>query len=248
LRSTSGMKMTDAGQRFYEHAQRALSATEEAELGARGAASTLRGRLRISAAVTFARIHVVPYLSSFLTQHPELEIELVLDDRNVDLIEEGIGVALRMGSLVDSSLIARKIAQAKRVVLALPSYFARAGIPQNPRDLSGHTAVVYDQRGGGTVWKFRHDKEEEVVTLRGRIRANAAEGVRAAVLAGLGLTVSSEWMFAPELADKTVQMCLSEWELPPIDLWAVFPGGRKISAKARAFIDFVEARMREYKW
>src|ERR1700733_1082219 len=123
LRSTSRMKMTDAGQRFYEHAQRALSATEEAELGARGAASTLRGRLRVSAAVTFARIHVIPYLSSFLAQHPELEIELVLDDRNVDLIEEGIGVALRMGSLVDSSLIARKIAQAKRVVLALPSYF-----------------------------------------------------------------------------------------------------------------------------
>lgn len=247
LRTTHGMTPTEAGQDFYEHARRALLAAEEAELAARSAATSLKGRLRISAAVTFARIHVVPYLPSFLAQHPELELEIILDDRNVDLIEGGIDVALRMGVLNDSSLTARKIAQGKRVVLATPSYLAHAGIPKTPQDLASHECIIYDQRGGGAAWMFRRGDEEESVMLKGRVRINAAEGVRAAVLCGLGLTVASQWMFAPELADETVDTCLSDWQLPGIDLWAVFPSGRKVSSKARAFADFVAARMSTFE-
>jgi DNA-binding transcriptional LysR family regulator len=247
LRSTHGMRATEAGLSFYEHAQRALHATQEAELAARGAAASLKGRLRICAAVTFARIHIIPHMPSFLARHPELEIDFVLDDHNVDLIEGGIDVALRMGSLSDSSLTARKVAVGKRFVLATPSYLAREGTPKSPQELASHAGIIYDQRGGGSVWKFRRGETEESVTLTARVRVNAAEGVRAAVLCGLGLTVSSEWMFAPELAHKVVHTCLSDWELPAIDLWAVFPSGRKVSSKARAFADFVEARMRSMK-
>jgi DNA-binding transcriptional LysR family regulator len=242
-RTTHGMTPTEAGRSFYQHSQHALVAAEEAEFAARGAATSLKGRLRVGAAVTFARIHIIPYLPSLLAQHPELQIEMVLDDRNVDLIEAGIDVALRMGALSDSSLTARKIAQGKRVVLATPSYFAVAGTPKMPHELGAHESVIYDQRGGGSTWTFRSGDEEASVTLKGRIRVNAAEGVRAAVLCGFGLTVSSQWMFAPELASKTVETCLSEWQLPAIDLWAVFPSGRKVSSKARSFADFVQARM-----
>jgi DNA-binding transcriptional LysR family regulator len=243
LRSTRGLTPTEAGRSFYDHARRALVAIEDADLAARGVAAALKGRLRISAAVTFARIHVIPHLSSFLAQHPELDIEIVLDDRNVDLIEGGIDIALRMGSLTDSSLTARKIAQGRRSVLGAPSYFARAGTPKKPSELASCESVIYEQRGGGATWTFRRGEAEETVTLNGRIRVNAAEGVRAAVICGLGLTVSSEWMFAPELADGTLHRVLTAWTLPDIDLWAVFPTGRKASAKARAFVDFVEIQL-----
>jgi DNA-binding transcriptional LysR family regulator len=124
-RTTRGLTATEAGLNFYERARRAIEETEEAELSARTAGSSLTGRLRICAAVTFARIHVVPRLPEFLARHPELEMELVLDDRNIDLVQEGIDVALRMGRLVDSTLTARRIASSPHAVLATPSYFAR---------------------------------------------------------------------------------------------------------------------------
>lgn len=243
LRSTHGLTPTEAGQNFYEHAKRSIEEADEADMAARGAAMALTGRLRICAAVTFARLHIVPHLGQFLAEHPSLEVEVVLDDRNVDLIEAGIDVALRMGDLVDSGLTARKIAQSRRLVLGTPAYFERVGEPQVPADVASHQAVVYDQRGGGAVWAFQQGSEKTTVTVRGRLRISAAEGIREAVLAGLGLTISSEWMFAPELQAGTVKPVLQDWTLPSIDLWAVFPTGRQASAKARAFVAFVESRM-----
>ncbi|MGY2164374.1 LysR family transcriptional regulator [Pseudomonas tolaasii] len=243
LRSTHGLTPTEAGQSFYEHAKRSIEEADEADMAARGAGAALSGRLRICAAVTFARLHLVPHLGQFLAEHPSLDVEVVLDDRNVDLIEAGIDVALRMGDLVDSGLTARKIAQGRRLVLGTPAYFKAAGEPLLPADLTSHQAVVYDQRGGGAVWAFQQDSVKTNVTVRGRLRISAAEGIREAVLAGLGLTISSEWMFAPELQAGTVKSVLQDWTLPPIDLWAVFPTGRQASAKARAFVAFVESRM-----
>jgi DNA-binding transcriptional LysR family regulator len=241
LRSTHGLAATEAGQNFYEHAKRAIEEADEADLAARGAGAALSGRLRISAATTFARLNLIPRLGEFLAAHPGLDVEVVLDDRNVDLIEAGIDVALRMAELADSALTARKIAQSRRLVLGTPSYFAKAGEPQTPADLGGHQAVIYDVRGGGTDWTFVQGTVKAAVTLKGRIRITAAEGIREAVFGDLGLTISSEWMFVPELASGRVREVLQGWRLPPVDLWAVFPAGRQASAKARAFVSFVES-------
>jgi DNA-binding transcriptional LysR family regulator len=197
-RSTRGLTPTEAGLGYLERARRALDEASEAELAARGAGAGLKGRLRICAAVTFARIHVIPMLPKFLTQNPELELEVVLDDRQIDLVQEGIDVALRMGKLMDSTLTARRIARCKRVVLGTPAYFDRAGTPSTPSELSKHQAVVYLQ-GEGSVWSFRRETSELAVTVQSRLRVTAAEGVRAAVLADVGLTIASEWMFSPEL-------------------------------------------------
>ncbi len=243
LRTTHGLTPTESGQGFYEHAKRAIEEAEEADLAARGAGAALSGRLRICAAVTFARLHVMPHLPAFLDQHPALDIDVILDDRNVDLVEAGIDIALRMGSLADSSLTARKIGQGRRLVLGTPSYFAKAGEPRTPTDLVAHQAVIYDQRGGGAAWTFRQGSAEMVVTVKGRVRVTAAEGVREAVFSGLGLTVGSEWMFVHELRSGRVRAVLGDWTLPPIDLWTVFPTGRQASAKARAFATFIEARL-----
>jgi DNA-binding transcriptional LysR family regulator len=238
-RSTRGLTPTEAGLGYLERARRALEEAAEAELAARGAGAGLKGRLRICAAVTFARIHLIPLLPKFLVQNPELDLEVVLDDRQIDLVQEGVDVALRMGKLMDSALTARRIARCKRLVLGTPAYFDRAGTPSTPSELSKHQAVVYLQ-GEGSVWSFRRDSSELAVTVQSRLRVTAAEGVRAAVLADVGLTIASEWMFSPELRSGAVRAVLLEWSLPAVDLWAVFPTGRTATAKARAFVDFFE--------
>jgi DNA-binding transcriptional LysR family regulator len=243
VRTTRGLTVTEAGLNYYERARRSIQEADEAELAARGAGSSLTGKLRVCAAVTFARIHLMPRLPEFLARHPDLEIEVVLDDRNIDLVQEGIDVGLRMGPLADSSMTARRIAGGRHAVLGTPAYFARAGEPTAPGELPAHEAVIYAQIGGGPVWSFRRDGAELVVTLKGRLRVTAAEGVRAAVLANAGIAITSEWMFAPEIADGTVKAVLRDWELPGTDLWAVFPAGRTATTKARTFIRFVQQVM-----
>jgi DNA-binding transcriptional LysR family regulator len=243
LRTSRSFGATEAGQIFYERAKLAITDADEAELAARGAGAGLVGRLRVSAGVTFARLKIVPKLGRLLALHPKLEIELILDDRNVDLVGEGVDIALRMGVLTDSALTARKIARIRRRVVGTPAYFARAGAPLDPRDLKRHEAIIYTQGGGGVAWTFVKDGVEESVALRGRIRSTAAEAIREAVLADLGLAVASDGMLGNELKSGSVLEMLPDWRLPSLDVWAVFPSGRRASAKAHAFAAFVEKEL-----
>lgn len=241
IRSTHGLTPTEAGLRFYERAKAAIQEADEAEFAARGAGTGLSGCLRVSAATTFARLHIIPLLPRFLEQHPDLEIDVILDDRVIDLVAEGIDISLRMGALPDSSAVARKLATGGRSVFATPGYLARAGTPHTPADIAGHETIIYSQVSN--IWSFSREGTVASVTVRGRVRVSAAEGLRAAVLADMGLTIVSDWMFAPELTSGAVERVLTDWALPPIDLWAVFPAGRMASAKARQFASFVEAAM-----
>ncbi|WP_122049719.1 LysR family transcriptional regulator [Asaia bogorensis] len=241
IRSTHGLTPTEAGQAYYERARNALQEADEAELAARGAGSGLSGRLRVSAATTFARLHIIPRLPAFLDAHPQLDVDILLDDRMIDLVAEGVDISLRMGALADSSAVARKLATGKRSVLATPAYLARAGMPLVPADLADHNAIVYSQLPN--VWSFHRDGSAVSVSVAGRLRVSAAEGLRAAILADMGLTITSDWMFAPELENGAVTRLLPAWSLPDIDLWAVFPAGRMMTAKARQFADFVQGLM-----
>jgi len=208
------------------------------------AAVTLSGRLRVNAPLTFARLHVIPRLPIFMTEHPSLDVDVVLDDRDIDLIEAGIDVALRLGRLGDSSTTVRKIGHCRSCVVGTPSYFAAHGRPKAPGDLIEHQAVIYEQRVGGRTWTFRQGTTETTVTMRGRLRVSAAEGVREGVLAGLGLSIGgSEWLFTPELKSGAIISVLQDWSLPAVDLWALFPAGRQASAKARAFTSFIERQL-----
>lgn len=240
LRSSRRLIPTEAGRNFYEHAKRALEEADEAELAARGAGAGLSGVLRFAAAITFSRLHVVPLLPTFMAQHPALQIEAILDDRNVDLIEEGIDVALRIGKLADSSHVAHCIGRARRSVVGSRAYFARAGKPRRPSDLARHESVIYLQGGGGQEWLFNKGKQREQATLQGRLRTTAAEVMREAVISGMGLCVATDAMF-PAKESKNLERVLTDWQLPPIDIWAVFPAGRRASAKARAFAEHVES-------
>jgi DNA-binding transcriptional LysR family regulator len=239
-RSTRGLTPTEAGVAFYERALRAVTEADEADAAARGASASLEGRLRISAAVTFSRIHLVPRLAEFLDAHPRLELELVMDDRPRDLVAENIDAALRLGALTDSSLRARKLARSERLVLCSPAYLARRGTPAAPADLLNHDAIIYSQWTGGEEWSFRRGTAETSIRFQRRLMITAAEGVRAAVISGQGFAIASRWMFTPELESGEVVSILSDWTLPPLDLWVIYPSGRLTSTKARAFVKWFE--------
>ncbi|WP_010187464.1 LysR family transcriptional regulator [Sphingomonas sp. PAMC 26605] len=240
VRSTRQLHPTEAGQAFYERARRTLAEADEAETAARGLGKGLDGRLRVGAPVTFARLHVIPKIGGFLDAHPNLRVDFVLDDRFVDLMGENIDVALRGGELSDSSLTARKLATCDRLVVASPTYLARMGTPSTPADLLEHTALVYTQGLIAEEWRFQGANGETSVRIPTRLSFSAAEGVREAVIAGLGLAISSRWVMQPELASGSVVPVLTDWKLPTADLWALFPSGRLPTAKARAFVSWFE--------
>jgi DNA-binding transcriptional LysR family regulator len=240
VRSTRQLSPTEAGIAFYERALRAITEANEAEAAAQGAGAGLEGRLRICAPVTFARLHLVPRLGAFLDAHPKLRLELVMDDRSIDLVAENIDAALRMGALTDSALTARKLTQGERLVVASPVYLARRGVPFTPADLLEHDAIIYGQSSGGEEWRFRRGTSETSVHTQTRLTLSAAEGVRAAVITGQGYSISSRWMFAPELESGEVVSVLDEWTLPSMDLWVIYPSGRLTSTKARAFVKWFE--------
>jgi len=159
-----------------------------------------------------------------------------MDDRRIDLVEANIDVALRVGSLADSSLVARKLRTGSRLVVASPAYLLRRGTPSTPDDLQSHDVIAYTQAPGVDDLCFRQGDRDTTVQVASRLTLTAAEGVREAVFAGLGLAAISQWMMPEELAAGTVVPVLTDWSLPPVDLWAVFPAGRLPGARARAFV------------
>lgn len=249
MRSTRGLMPTEAGQTFCESARRVIEQADEAVHAARGANAGLQGRLRVSVGMAFGKLHLMPLLPVFLADHPNLSIDLILDDRTIGLISEGVDIGLCFGPLPDSSLTARKIATCKRIVSGTPAYFERAGVPVTPTELRRHAAVIHTQdREGSDTWSFRQGKSETSVSVSGRLRVSTSEGLRAAVLGGMGLAIASEWTFTPELAHGAVRAVLTAWTLPLSDLWAVFPTGRMVNAKARAFATFVETAFRNHQF
>lgn len=238
LRSAHGLTATEAGQRYFERVARIIADTEEADAVARNSLVRLEGRLRVAVPTTFGRVHIIPKLGAFLALHPKLDVDIELDDRRVDLVAEGIDVAIRLGTLNDSSVVAKRLASGRCSVMATPAYMKSAPVLEQPDDLMNHPCILYT-RGGTLKPVFHRDAEERKVTLRTRLRLSAAEGVRAAVLADLGFTLAADFMFRPELENGSVCRYLQDWSLPSVDLWALYPSGRLTSAKARAFTDFV---------
>ena len=244
-RTTRALTLTDAGRVYYDRAKAALDAAEEAEAGARGAGAALTGRLRICAPVTFARLHIIPSLPMFMAAHPALDLDLVLDDRRIDLVEEGIDVAIRAGVLADSSMVATHIASGRRQVVGAPEFWRAQGDPAAPADLASLAFVAYGDAPGGTDWVFARDGRTELARLTPKIRVNALEGVREAVFAGIGFAIISEWSTNDAVKEGRVEVRLADHQLPSVDLWAIFPAGRQPSARARAFAAHMKGLMAE---
>src|SRR5580698_1597747 len=170
MRSTRSVVPTEAGRIFYERAKRTIEEADEAVMAAQGSANGLSGKLRVSTSICFGRLHVIPRLSAFLAENPDLDLELVLDDRLVDLVNEGIDVALRTGPMPNSNMTARRIAEGRTVVVATPAYLQRHGTPTSPEDLVGHQAIILTRGGGRDSFIFRKTDTEAPVTLQGRLK------------------------------------------------------------------------------
>jgi DNA-binding transcriptional LysR family regulator len=243
VRSTRQLTPTEQGRIFYEHANKVIEDAEAAVASVGSKSQNFSGQIRIGGTLTFMSQYIIPKLPLFLNEHPAIDISINLDDRNVGLIEQGIDLALRMGQLEDSGYVAKRIGRCRRIVVGTPSYLAKHSAPQKPEDLMDHSIVVLSQGEGGERFTFKGSKGNKSVSVRPKLRINATEGVRSAVLADAGLSVATEWMFETELKTGAVQEVLNDWTLPDLDLWAVMPRGRRVSPKVRALVDFIEAQV-----
>lgn len=238
-RTSRNVRVTDAGQMFYEKVSRVMRDLDTAEhLIGRGALKP-SGRLSVSLSAGFGRLHIVPLLPAFRALYPDIIVELIVTDRFVDLVEDGFDVAIRIGQLSDSALVARRIGSSPRVTVATPDYLARCGEPYHPDELKAHACIVYAFQRSPNPWLFATNGEPTELAVGGPLRTNDAENVRAAVLAGLGIAQAPRWLFSAELADGKVRELLPRYTPRPTPIHAVFPAERPTAPKVRAFVDFV---------
>lgn len=242
-RTTRRLALTEAGETYRDWCARIVQEVEEAELEAGRHGSEPRGRLRVSAPMTFGFLALSPLVPEFLARHPGIELDLTLDDRIVDLLAEGFDVALRIGSLRDSSLVARRLATARVVCAASPAYLARAGTPAEPDDLRRHDCLRYTYRRSPDVWEFVRGGEVRAVRVRGSLSANNGDALRAAALRGLGVVCLPDFMVGEEVERGDLVRLLAGWDTAEAPIHAVWPPQRHPAAKLRAFIDFLAERL-----
>jgi LysR family transcriptional regulator, regulator for bpeEF and oprC len=240
LRRTSrSLSVTEAGQDFYEAAVRLIDDLEAAESRVGRGQSKPSGLIRVTVAPVFGRLHIVPRLPAFFAQYPDISLETVVTDRTVNLVEEGIDLAIHNGALADSAAMVRRIATTPVITVATPAYLEAHGEPSTPEELDEHRCVIFAPQGAPKVWGFKGKFGEIECRPHGKFRTNDADQIRSAVLCDLGLAHAPGWLFAREVASGKVRRVLRAYEPGPLPISAVHPAGRRLPAKVRVFIDFL---------
>jgi DNA-binding transcriptional LysR family regulator len=244
-RTTRTLSLTEVGQFYYEQASRILTELDDANVIASQFDGAPRGILRVSTPVAFGRLHVAPVLRQFLDRFPEVRVDLLATDQTVDLVEAGIDIALRIGSLPNSDLVARKLAPNHYVLCASEEYLDRHKAPAHPQDLAQHNCLAYRFASGPIVWTFRRGDELERVQVSGILQANSFGALKSAAGAGLGLVVLPLWSAMPCLKSGELRAVLREYSVSPRQaeteaaIYAVYPHRKHLSPKVRAFLDFM---------
>lgn len=241
-RTTRSLALTDDGARYFEDVRRLVAEVAEAEALLRRGEQQLNGWLRVAASVGFGIRVLMPHVRSFLAAHPGVKVDLKLNDGFVDLVEQGIDVAVRIGHLADSSLVARRIGSTQRVLVAGRAYIdalpSERSLPRRPDDLRDHACIVYTELSTGNLWDFTGPDGADVsVRVEGPLQTNSSEVVRSSVLGGLGIAYSPIWLFTDALSHGDVQLVLPEWRTRSLPLHLVSPPQRRQAAKVRAFAD-----------
>lgn len=242
-RTTRRLTPSDAGRELAATARRLL-ADYEAALGV-AAAEPVSGLLRVTAPLSFGRRHVTPLVNEFLDRYPQVQVELVLADRNLDLIEEDLQLAVRIGPLPNSGLLMRKVGEVRRILVAAPSYLARCPPLRRPADVAAHETIASVAANQTLTWRFGGPRSGSAVVLTPRLIVNEVESVLIAVRAGRGLARVLSYQAADDLAAGTLVRLLPEFEPPPLPVQLVVPGGRQLAPRVRAFIDHAVARLPE---
>ena len=242
-RTTRSLSLTEAGRGYFERAERILADLDEADLAVSHLQAAPRGRLRVSAPMSFGFLHLAPALSDFLVRYADVTVDVAMNDRFVDLVDEGFDVALRIATLPDSSLIARRLAPARRVICASPEYLAARGAPQSPDDLRAHACLFNSNLPSARDWRFvASDGSAWPVTVNGRLSANSGDALRIAALHGLGLANLPTFIVGADLKAGTLATVLDAFVAQDLSINAVYPHSRHLSPTVRAFVDFLAKR------
>ncbi|MEE9494862.1 MAG: LysR family transcriptional regulator [Gammaproteobacteria bacterium] len=236
-RTTRHVSPTEIGRAYYERCIPLLEELDELESSVRDIHASPRGELRISAPVSFAELHLMSLVSAFTQQYPDICIDLRLSDRVVDIVEEGIDLAIRIGNLPDSSLVARSLGEIQTIAYASPEYLQENGVPQQPDDLLQHACVIDTNIADGRRWRFKHNGRETTVPVQGNHAVNSAIAVRELVLAGKGIAIGPRFVIADDLKAGRLNSVLGEYEIQTFGLYAVYSHRRHLSTKVRLFID-----------
>jgi DNA-binding transcriptional LysR family regulator len=241
-RSTRSLSLTEVGALFYQHCRRVADEVAAAEEAVGQLHSEPRGVLRLTAPVAFGTLHIAPALPSFLARYPDLAMDVTITDRMIDLVDEGYDVAVRLGRVIDPSLVAVKLAPVRRVVCATPEYFKRRGIPDSPDELANHNCLYYTHVAGPGEWRLKGVDGEITIPVRGDLRINDDEALSQAVLGGLGVALLPTFLIGKELQSGRLQAVLSDYVPLERYIFAVRLQNANPPAKVRAFIDFLRAR------
>ena len=242
-RTTRRLALTEAGAALFEASRGAIERIEEAEEAVARFQKRPRGRLKVSVPMSFGVLHLGTAVAEFLDQEPEVTLDLRLDDRFVNLVEEGIDVAVRIGRLTDSSLIARKLSITSQVLCASPAYLAQHGEPEVPEDLTGHNCLLYSYLSSANIWRFTAPDGREIpVAVSGTLRANNGIIESAAAVAGLGVLMAPTFYVGALLREGKLKRFLTRYRLPELGIYALYPQREHVPPKVRAFVDFLAKR------
>src|SRR5215471_4259946 len=241
-RTTRSVTPTENGQTYYERCIAILSDLEEADLAATRLQSEPRGLLRVNAPMSFGTLHLGRAIADFMEKFPQLQIQLILSDQLIDPVQEGFDVTLRIADLAPSSMIARRIAPALRVICAAPSYLARRGTPKHPDEIATHDCLSYGHLATGTQWKLTGPDGEHWIRVPWTLCTNNAEVLRDAAVRGRGIALLPTFICGADLQEGRLRSILVEYHAPEIALYAIYPQTRHLSVKVRVFIDFLVER------
>jgi DNA-binding transcriptional LysR family regulator len=249
-RTSRRMSLTDSGQAALERATRILEEGEAVETEVAEQSTNLRGLIRVTAPMSFGVARLAPMLPEFMQAHPDVEIDIQFSDELVDLIANRFDMALRISTLADSSLRARRLCTVRILLVGAPGYFKRHGRPKHPRDLLTHRGLVYTYARGGTAWRFRHRRYGEFAqeAMPTQLQANNAEVFTPALQAGLGLALQPEFLVWQELRSGALETAMDDWCVEPIALHIVTPPSRRRPARVQALIDHLAARLLDEPW
>jgi len=244
VRTTRQISLTESGRKFFDACRRLIEEFDAAERVAQGEFARPKGELSVTAPIVFGRLHVVPVVSEFLRAFPEVNVRLLLDDRNIDLIEEHIDAAVRIGELPRSSLVAMRLGSVRQVVCASPAYLSKFGVPQHPKELTGRDCITFYGLVSAERWNFRLGKKLATFSVRSRLAVTTAEAAIDAAVAGTGLTAVLSYQAAAPVRTKRLRIVLKAFEPPDMPVSLVRPGGRLVPAKLKAFVEFAGPRLR----
>lgn len=243
-RSTRQLSLTEVGAHYYEHCLRILHEIDETHATINELQAQPQGKLRVNIPVAFGRLHIIPHLWEFLALYPGIDLELILNDRFVNLVEEGVDLAIRVGPLSDLNLQARRIGSTPQVTIGSPDYFKIHGIPQTPAELKQHNCLRYTLLTTQNEWHFNGPHGLEKIRINGRFSANYSEAIRDAVKHGLGIAVLPTWLLGDDLHNGVYQSILTDYPPNPLDIHAVFPFSRYTPLKLRCFIEYFDKKYR----